>query len=35
VIPVQQCLERVEALDERLLAQQKLLQRCQLAALRL
>ena len=33
VIPaIQQCLARVDELDERLLAQQKLLQRCQLEA---
>ncbi|MCP9860930.1 MULTISPECIES: hypothetical protein [unclassified Cyanobium] len=33
VIPaIQQCLARVDELDERLLAQQELLQRCQLEA---
>ena len=33
VIPaIQQCLKRVDELDERLLAQQELLQRCQLEA---
>ena len=33
VIPaIQQCLSRVDELDERLLAQQELLQRCQLEA---
>ena len=33
VIPaMQQCLKRVDELDERLLAQQELLQRCQLEA---
>ena len=33
VIPaIQQCLNRVDELDERLLAQQELLQRCQLEA---
>ena len=33
VIPaIQQCLKRVDGLDERLLAQQELLQRCQLEA---
>ena len=35
VIPaIQQCLARVDELDERLLAQQELLQRCQLEAVR-
>jgi hypothetical protein len=33
VIPaIQQCLARIDELDERLLAQQELLQRCQLEA---
>jgi hypothetical protein len=33
VIPaIQQCLSRVDELDERLLAQQELMQRCQLEA---